>query len=342
VAAVEWIYLKVTISGVETMYIVTGAAGLIGSSVIWGLNQRGINDIIAVDHLGTSEKWMNLRALSFADYLEKDAFRKKIADKSFGKEIKAFIHLGACSATTELNGSYLADNNFQYTREMAEFCLYEGIRFLYASSSATYGDGSLGYDDDIDQLEQLRPLNMYGYSKHMFDLWAKKHGVLDRMTGLKFTNVYGPNELHKGDMRSVVCKAYEQISANGELKLFKSHRPDYADGEQMRDFLYVKDAVDMVLFLLDHPQGMGIFNIGSGKAETWNSLARAIFSAMKRPENIEYIEMPEHLRGKYQYYTCAEMQRLKALGYSKPAMSLNDAIADYICNYTAQGKFLGD
>ncbi len=324
------------------MYIVTGAAGLIGSSIIWALNQRGITNIIAVDHLGSGEKWKNLRALKYADYLEKEAFRSMVASKAFGKEIKAFIHLGACSATTELDASYLADNNFQYTKEMAEFCLYEGIRFLYASSSATYGDGSLGYNDNIAELEKLRPLNMYGYSKHMFDLWAKNKGVLDRITGLKFTNVYGPNERHKGDMRSVVCKAYEQISATGKLKLFKSHRSEYKDGEQMRDFLYVKDAVDMVLFLMDHPQGFGIYNIGSGVAETWNALAHAVFKAMNRPENIEYIDMPEHLRGKYQYYTCAEMTRLKVLGYNRQTMSLDDAVKDYICNYTSQEKFLGD
>ncbi len=324
------------------MYIVTGAAGLIGSSMIWALNQRGITNILAVDHLGSGEKWKNLRALKFADYLEKDVFRAMIASKAFGKEIKAFIHLGACSATTEQDATYLIDNNFQYTKEMAEFCLYEGIRFLYASSSATYGDGSLGYNDNIAELEKLRPLNMYGYSKHMFDLWAKDKQVLDRITGLKFTNVYGPNELHKADMRSVVCKAYEQISATGKLQLFKSHRSEYKDGEQMRDFLYVKDAVDMVLFLMDHPQGFGIYNIGSGVAETWNALAHAVFKAMNRPENIEYIDMPEQLRGKYQYYTCAEMTRLKVLGYNKQTMSLDEAIEDYICNYISQNKFLGD
>jgi ADP-L-glycero-D-manno-heptose 6-epimerase len=325
------------------MYIVTGAAGLIGSGIVWGLNQRGIDKIMLVDHLGKSDKWKNLRALRFADYEEKEDFREMILNDAFhDTKIDAIIHMGACSSTTERDASYLIDNNYKYTQELASFAVSHGIRFIYASSCATYGDGSQGYLDDESQIEQLRPMNMYGYSKQMFDLWAKRAGLLDKITGLKFSNVYGSNELHKAEMRSVVCRAYEQISTSGKMDLFKSYKPEYADGEQMRDFIYIKDAVDMILFLLDHPNGYGLYNIGSGRAETWNALVEAAFEAMNKPVNIQYVEMPEHLRDRYQYYTKTEMGKLQALGYDKTATSLKDAIADYICNYRVQEKFLGD
>lgn len=325
------------------MYIVTGAAGLIGSGIIWGLNQRGIDRIIAVDNLEESEKWKNLRALRFAEYEEKDDFREMIQDGTFDdKRIQAIIHMGACSSTTERDAGYLVDNNYKYTQELASFAAAHNIRFIYASSCATYGDGSHGYVDDESQLEQLRPMNMYGYSKHMFDLWAKRTGILGKITGLKFSNVYGPNEMHKAEMRSVVCRAYEQISETGKMALFKSYRDEYNDGEQMRDFIYIKDAVDMILFLLDHENAYGIYNIGSGRAETWNALVTAAFEAMDKEVNIEYIDMPEHLRDRYQYYTKTEMGKLQALGYKKEVTSLKDAIADYIRNYRMQEKFLGD
>ncbi len=324
------------------MIIVTGAAGLIGSSLIWGLNQAGIDNIWAVDNLRSSEKWKNLRALKYADYMEKDIFRELLLTNNLPQNITAVIHMGACSATTETDASYLIDNNFEVTKELAEYCTKKGIKFIYASSSATYGDGIHGYVDDEDNLDCLRPLNMYGYSKHMFDLWAKRRGLFSEITGLKFTNVYGPNERHKANMRSVVCRAYEQISDCSKLQLFKSYREEYNNGEQMRDFLYVKDAVRMVLFLLTHPDSGGLFNIGSGKAETWNSLAAATFSAFNKPVNIEYIEMPEHLKNKYQYYTKAEMGKLLSLGYNEGTMTLEDSIHDYICEYMIEDKYLGD
>ncbi|UDQ99515.1 ADP-glyceromanno-heptose 6-epimerase [Lentisphaerota bacterium WC36G] len=324
------------------MIIVTGAAGLIGSSIVWGLNQAGINDIILVDNLRSSEKWKNLRALKYADYLEKDVFREMLLSGNLPQNVTAIIHMGACSATTETDASYLIDNNFEVTKELALYCVKKGIKFIYASSSATYGDGANGYVDDEDNLDYLRPMNMYGYSKHMFDLWAKRKGLFSEITGLKFTNVYGPNERHKAHMRSVVCRAYEQISEGGKLQLFKSYRSEYKDGEQMRDFLYVKDAVKMVLFLLNHQNSGGLFNIGSGIAETWNALADAAFKAFDKPINIEYIEMPEHLKDKYQYYTKAEMGKLLSLGYDGGTMGLKDSIHDYICNYMIVDKFLGD
>lgn len=322
-------------------YIVTGAAGLIGSALIWKLNQMGIDDILAVDHLGTSEKWKNLRALAYADYMEKDVFMDRLLANELPDDTKVILHMGACSSTTEKDATYLVGNNFNYTRCLAAYAVEKNIRFLYASSAATYGGGEHGYVDDENSIEELRPLNMYGYSKQMFDLWAKRQGLLSGITGVKYTNVFGPNELHKGEMRSVVCRAYEQIRDTGKVKLFKSYRPEYADGEQKRDFIYVKDAVEMVMFLLKN-NCHGIYNIGSGRAETWNSLAGAVFKAMNKPVNIEYIDMPDFLRGKYQYYTCADISKLRNAGYTAEVTPLEDTVADYICNYTSCGKFLGD
>lgn len=323
-------------------YIVTGASGLIGSAAVWALNKAGEQDILAVDHLGTSEKWKNLRALRFTDYMERDTFMEYLLEGDILDGVQGIIHMGACSSTTETDATYLVHNNFEYTKTLAELAAAKGIRFIYASSAATYGDGEQGYKDDESQIEKLRPLNMYGYSKQMFDLWAKKNGLLKEITGVKFTNVYGPNELHKGGMRSMVCRSFEQIRDNGCVNLFKSYHPDYADGEQKRDFLYVKDAVDMVLFLLERKNLTGLYNIGSGKAETWNQLATAAFAAMGREVRINYIEMPEHLKGKYQYYTCADMGKMRAAGYTKEPTSLEDAIKDDIQVYLQPGKFLGD
>ena len=326
-----------------SIHIVTGGAGLIGSAVVRALNCRNLTDILVVDHLGTSDKWKNLVPLSYRDYREKDAFRQQLARGDFDRtEITGIIHLGACSATTERDASYLIDNNFNYTKELALFADRRGIRMVYASSCATYGDGARGYRDDENELEQLRPLNMYGYSKHLFDLWAKRQGLLKTLAGCKFSNVYGPNEAHKNEMRSVVMRAWEQISADGRMRLFRSYRPEYADGEQKRDFLYVKDAAEMVLFLLAHPEAAGIYNIGSGRAETWNALAQAAFAALGKEPRIEYIEMPESLRDRYQYYTKAEMDKFYALGCGKKPTPLNDAVADYIGNYLVPGKHLGD
>ena len=322
-------------------YIVTGAAGLIGSALIWKLNQLGVDDILAVDHLGTSEKWKNLRALAYADYMEKDVFMEHLTAGSLPRDTEVILHMGACSSTTEKDASYLVGNNFDYTRKLALYAVTRGIQFLYASSAATYGAGEHGYADDESRIEELRPLNMYGYSKQMFDLWAKHHGLLSKITGVKYTNCFGPNELHKGEMRSVVCRAYEQIRDTGKVRLFKSYLPEYADGEQKRDFIYVKDAVEMVMFLLNR-KCRGLYNIGSGRAETWNSLATAVFKAMNKPVRIEYIDMPEQLRGKYQYYTCADISKLRGAGYSAVVTPLEDTVEDYIRNYISRGHFLGD
>jgi ADP-L-glycero-D-manno-heptose 6-epimerase len=330
------------------MIIVTGGAGLIGSAVVQRLNQLGREDILIVDHLGHTDKWRNLAPLRFMDYLEKDSFERMLDDGSLAgrlpgdRGIDAVFHLGACSATTEPDATYLIKNNYEYSRKLALTALAADARFIYASSAATYGDGEHGFVDDDSKLAQLRPMNMYGYSKQLFDLWAMRHGVLGKLAGIKYFNVYGPNEQHKGEMRSLVLKAYDQINATGALKLFKSHRPEYQDGEQLRDFIYVKDAAAMTVHFLEHRSAGGIFNVGGGTTVSWNRLARAVFNAMKKPVTIEYIDMPESIRNTYQYLTCAETAKIHATGYSEPVTAVEEAVADYIRNYLVPGKRLGD
>jgi ADP-L-glycero-D-manno-heptose 6-epimerase len=315
------------------MYIVTGGAGFIGSAMVWKLNQMGIDDILVVDNLASTDKWKNLVNLKFSDYLHKDQFLKFLTegDDPFGT--KAIIHMGACSSTTELNADYLMENNTRYTQVVCRFVLQHSVRFLNASSAATYGGGEHGFSDAVEGLEKLKPLNMYGFSKHLFDLWAQRAGLLDRICCIKFFNVFGPNEYHKADMMSVICKAHKQIGESGRMRLFKSYRPEYADGGQMRDFVYIKDCVDILWWLLENPQVNGVFNVGTGIARTWNDLARAVFAAMGRTPDIEYIEMPEAIRDKYQYLTQAEMGKLRAAGYGAPFTSLEDAARDYVTNY---------
>jgi ADP-L-glycero-D-manno-heptose 6-epimerase len=321
--------------------VVTGAAGLIGSALVWQLNAAGIDDAILVDRLGTSEKWRHLVPLRFSDYCEADAFYERVArdPHAFGP-ISTVYHLGACSATTERDAAYLIRNNVGVSQDLARWALELGARFVYASSAATYGARETDLREDLDP-HSLRPLNMYGYSKHLFDLWARREGVLDRAVGIKYFNVFGPNEDHKGDMRSVVAKAYEQILRDGTIQLFASYRSGIADGEQTRDFLYVKDAVAITLFLGTAPNVAGLFNVGAGIARSWNDLARAIFAALDRPARIEYVPMPESLRQKYQYRTQATIDRLRAAGYAAPITSLEDAVRDYVCTYLATGIVLG-
>ena len=313
-------------------FIVTGASGFIGSNLVAALNERGESDILAVDELGTDEKWKNLVGLEWTDYWEKDDFLFALRNDSLGK-VDAVFHLGANSSTTEKNASHLVENNYRFTRELCEWCLHHDIRFIYASSAATYGDGSLGYSDSDDVTPTLKPLNMYGWSKQMFDLWAMRHNLFDRIAGLKYFNVYGPREDHKGDMRSVINKAYHQILETGEVKLFKSYRPEYKDGEQARDFVFVKDTVAATLFFNDNRNVNGLFNCGTGKARTWNDLVKAVFAAMHLPPKITYIDMPETLRGKYQYRTEADVTKLREAGFEKPFASLEDGVADYVKNY---------
>ena len=321
------------------MIVVTGGAGFIGSAIVWKLNKLGESDVIIVDELGQDEKWKNLAGIKFYDFINKDEFINHL-DSLLDSGIKAIIHMGANSSTTEKDADHLLKNNFEYTRKLARFSVKNNIRFIYASSAATYGDGSLGFDDDETIVPRLRPLNMYGYSKNLFDIWAIKENLMDKITGIKYFNVYGPNEYHKGDMRSVVNKAYEQILATGKVKLFKSQLAAYKDGEQMRDFVYVKDAIDMTLYFLDKKEINGLFNVGSGKARTWNDLVTAIFKALNKPINIEYIDMPGHLAAKYQYLTEAKLDKIKKAGYSKSISSLEDGVTDYVKNYLIKNNYL--
>jgi len=313
--------------------VVTGGAGFIGSNVVKSLNELGEDKIFIVDNLDKSEKWKNLVTLNFEDYIHKDIFLDEIKKGSFDGSVKAIIHLGARSSTTEQDVDFLMKNNYEYTKELAKWSIKNNVRFIYASSAATYGDGSKGFSDAHETIPKLKPLNAYGFSKQIFDLWALKNKILDKIVGLKYFNVYGPGEYHKGDMRSMVLKAYEQIKRDGKIRLFKSYKPEYKDGEQLRDFIYVKDAVDMTLFFLEKPELNGIFNIGTGQPRSWNDLARAVFSSLKIELNIEYIDMPEEIKDKYQYFTKAEMKKIKDAGYEKPLTSLEEAVKDYILNY---------
>lgn len=324
------------------MIVVTGGAGFIGSAVVWKLNQLGEDNILIVDELGKDEKWKNLVPLDYTNYYNKHKFLEKILDDSFNFTIDSIIHLGANSSTTEKDADHLMTNNFEYSKHLSTYCLKNGIRFIYASSAATYGDGANGFHDSNELCKILRPLNMYGYSKNLFDQWALKKGILNKIVGIKYFNVFGPNEAHKGDMRSVVHKAYEQIKANGKVNLFKSRNPNYNDGEQMRDFIYVKDAVDMTLHFLEHKELHGLFNVGSGRARTWNDLVTAIFKALDMPVNIEYIDMPDHLAEKYQYFTEADIKKIINSGYTKQLKSLESSVEDYVKNYLLVGKYLGD
>ncbi len=328
--------------------LITGAAGLIGSAVVRELNHRGYDQLILVDHLGDSEKWKNLRSLRYLQYLEKENFRAILQDFQDGlggpesgllEGLSGIIHLGACSSTTEYDATYLIDNNYQYSIDLARFALSRNIRMVYASSAATYGDGENGFEDDLSAIDTLRPLNPYGYSKQMFDQWIRSNADFRLFAGLKYFNVYGPNEYHKGYMQSVVLKGFRQIRDTGRIGLFKSYREDYGDGEQKRDFLYVKDAARItVFFLIDQPSAGGLFNVGSGQANTWVDLANGIFQALEKEPAIDFIEMPEEMRAKYQYYTCAPIQRLREAGYSDHIGTLQESIADYVRTYLMPGE----
>lgn len=315
------------------MYVVTGGAGFIGSAFVWKLNQMGVSRIVVVDELGHDEKWKNLVRLRYEEYVHKDEFLKTVEAGRDPWGVRAVVHMGACSSTTETDADYLMRNNLRYSQALAKFCAEKRTRFVNASSAATYGDGTLGFSDDTETMLRLKPLNMYGYSKQLFDLWAHRTGLLENLASLKFFNVYGPNEYHKGDMMSVICKAHKQIGETGRLRLFKSYRPDYGPGEQKRDFIFVKDCLEVMWWLLENPRVNGVFNVGTGAARSWNDLARAVFAAMGREPDIEYIEMPEAIRDKYQYFTEAPMEKLRRAGYDREFTSLEDGARDYVQNY---------
>lgn len=321
----------------DNRILVTGGAGFIGSWLIRQLNGRGIDRIVVADFLGDDEKWRNLVPLAFADFIDAGDLLEALGSGRLGS-FDLVLHMGACSSTTERDAAYLMRNNYEFTRRLAEWSVRNGARFVYASSAATYGDGTAGMDDSLDlsYLRRLRPLNMYGYSKHMFDLYAARNGLLDRCVGIKYFNVFGPNEQHKGEMRSLVSKAYAQVVDTGVIRLFRSYREDYRDGEQQRDFIYVEDAAAMTLHLAATEQAVGLFNVGAGRAETWLDLAHAVFAAMKREPAIEFIDMPEAMRAQYQYVTLADIARLRASGYKDPVTPLVSAVQRYVTGYLAR------
>ncbi len=322
------------------MIVVTGGAGFIGSALAQKLNENGHADLLIVDNVDHEDKQKNLDALKYVELQSIHGFLENI-HKGNLPELQAILHMGACSSTTETDEVYLTKNNFEYTRDLAHYCLEKGSRFIYASSAATYGDGEQGYDDDESQLETLKPLNLYGESKQNLDIWAKQEGVLDKIVGLKYFNVYGPNEYHKGDMQSLARKGFFQARDHGKIRLFKSYKTQYANGGQERDFLYIKDAVAMTLFFLDRPEIGGLYNVGSGTARNWNNLANSIFSALDREPVIEYIDMPESIRNQYQYHTQAKMDKIRQAGYSPPTTTLEAGITDYVQNYLLPNKRLG-
>ncbi|MFQ5508920.1 MAG: ADP-glyceromanno-heptose 6-epimerase [Leptospirillia bacterium] len=321
------------------MIVVTGGAGFIGSALVKKLNALGHTNILVVDNLAETEKWRNLVGKKIADYMHRDTFLEWIT--GHGREVKTIFHMGACSTTTERDVDFLMSNNFAYSKAMWWWGTEHSGNLIYASSAATYGDGAQGYSDEPHKIGTLRPLNAYGYSKQLFDQWATAQAARGnaptQWAGLKFFNVYGPNEYHKGRMASVIYHAFGQAKDTGEVRLFKSYRDGIADGEQRRDFVYVKDCVDVMAWLMEHPEVCGIYNLGTGSARTFRDLAEATLKAMGLPINVSYIDMPEDLRGRYQYFTEASMDRLWEAGYPATFRSLEDGVTDYVGNYLDSG-----
>ncbi|MBK7034265.1 MAG: ADP-glyceromanno-heptose 6-epimerase [Ignavibacteria bacterium] len=308
------------------MIVLTGGAGFIGSCFLASLNAAGREDVLIVDSLGTGNKWKNLVDRTFIGIVGKEEFRDMMAVGDV-EDVEAVVHMGACSSTTETDADYLYDNNYLYSIDVAEFAIERGARFIYASSAATYGSGSRGYTDGSTD---LRPLNMYGYSKHLFDRWIREQNLTDSCVGLKFFNVFGPNEYHKGSMSSMVFKAVSQIQASGSVSLFKSVDPAYTDGGQMRDFVYVKDVCKVMMTLLERPDVNGIMNLGTGVARTWNDLMTAVFTAMGREPNIVYTDMPEGLAKQYQNFTLADMSTMQRALPDVHFGPLESTVADYV------------
>ena len=314
------------------MIVVTGAAGFIGSAFVWELNRAGIKDIIIADKLRSEDKWKNIAKRAYYDWVDRDELIEKLKNK----EIKptAIVHMGACSATTEKDADFLMKNNYEYSKKLWEVAAEEGISFVYASSAATYGGGEFGYDDNHSGITNLRPLNKYGYSKQIFDIWALKQEKKPKhWAGLKFFNVYGPNEYHKGRMASVVLHSFNQVKTANVVKLFKSHREDYEDGGQLRDFVYIKDVVKVIKFFMEGKGESGIYNLGTGEARSFYDLALNTMKFAGKSPNIEYIDMPVDIRDKYQYFTQANMEKLKKSGYNEAFYSLEDGVKDYVQNY---------
>ncbi len=324
------------------MILVTGAAGFIGSNIVADLNEAGRTDLVLCDLLRQGHKWLNLRKRAFAELVPPAELFDWLRGPG-GRRITAVVHMGANSSTMASDGDEVMQRNFRFSCQLLDWATTAQVPFIYASSAATYGDGAQGYEDDFafPQLRRLLPLNLYGWSKHIFDLAVverrnRGEALPPLCVGLKFFNVYGPNEGHKGAMQSVVSKVFRSITEGEPVTLFRSHRPEYADGLQMRDFVYVRDVCRVVLHLLAQRQGFGIFNLGSGVARTWVDLASAVFAAMGRPPEIGFIDMPEALREKYQYYTRADIGRLRGFGYNADMETLEAGVADYVTGYLSR------
>ncbi len=325
------------------MIIVTGGAGLIGSALVWALNEKGERGIVIVDELDHDEKEHNVGSLQYEELVTPQDFRQQLLEGVWNeREVTAILHMGACSSTTEQNWNYLQDNNVEYSQDIIRWSADRGVRCVYASSAATYGDGSNGFDDDHDLFDELRPLNLYGKSKLKVDIWARDGGYLNNVAGVRYFNVFGPNEWHKEGMRSVILKKYPEAKEQGVVQLFKSNHSDYADGEQDRDFIYVKDAVRATLFLMDHPEANGVFNVGTGKARTWNDTMKALFDALGKETRIQYIDLPDNIKNQYQNHTEAIMKKLWGTGFAKDSTLLEDAVREYVQDYLEPHKHLGE
>lgn len=321
------------------MIIITGAEGFIGSCLVAKLNQAGFNDLVLVDDFGMAIREENIVGKKFSQKVNRTDLEDWIANNH--RLVEFVFHIGARTDTTESNEAILKELNLDYSKMLWNKCVQFGLPLVYASSAATYGNGEVGYDDDETKLDLLQPLNLYGKSKNDFDKWAiAQENKPYFWAGLKFFNVYGPNEYHKGRMASVVFHAFNQISKTGSVKLFRSHNPKYKDGEQLRDFIYVNDITDVCMFLMHHRKNSGIYNLGSGKARTFKDLVSSIFTALKMQPNITYIDTPIDIRDKYQYFTEANMNKLLSIGYDKPFTSIEDGVFDYVKNYLTQNKRL--
>jgi len=323
------------------MYVVTGGAGFIGSNIVAKLAENGLGPVVVVDRLRDGDKWRNLAKRELFDIVHPDRLDAFLSDHA--SDIEAIIHMGAISATTERDADLILENNFHLSMTLWNWCTTNETRFIYASSAATYGDGDQGFEDDgsSEFLANLRPMNPYGWSKHLFDRRVSRMIETGaprprQWAGLKFFNVYGPNEYHKGRMASVVSQVYPVAKAGDACRLFKSHRPDYADGGQLRDFIWVGDCVDIVIWLLAHDEVNGLFNCGTGKARSFADLAGAVYAALGKEAQIEFIDTPEDIRDKYQYFTEAPMARLRGAGYDAPMTSLEDGVRAYVCDYLDQ------
>lgn len=330
------------------MIIVTGAAGFIGSAFIWKLNEMGREDIIAVDKLRDGDKWLNLRKRKYADWVDKEELFTWLSNSENSQKVTGIVHMGACSATTEKDGDFLMSNNYEYTKKLWKYCQEKNINYVYASSAATYGGGERGYDDDIsiEEYQKLMPLNKYGYSKKYFDDWAfKQKETPKQWQGVKFFNVYGPQEYHKSRMASMVFHTYNQYKDKGYVNLFSSHKDGFEDGKQLRDFVYIKDVVDVLYYFLTEKVDSGVYNLGTGVARSFYDLSLTTISSAAKEmgvscvngeEVIEIIPMPQDLRGKYQYFTEAKMDKLRRTGYNKKFYSLEEGIKDYVENYLSK------